>query len=243
MSSISKTLVLLLVTVFLIPIATFQPVNAQTPTFIGKPVVIESDTLYAIPDENATIILQKGASFGGYHDTSGYYPAHNVTDIGYVPSLWDFQLFSTGNATTGLAISANNCNVTVVSYYLYLTDMGNYFYKADSWFNYSVAGTGTQQLDYSQLHNSNSSNPTVYIDGIAKEQGNGWDWTNFSIKINGSANTVSIHQQDTEYFPPRNAPHYEPTDYLLPISTILVVAALLSILLLKKYKKTITLNK
>jgi hypothetical protein len=218
---------------FLSSLATFQSANAN-------PTVIETNTLYAIPDENATIILQKGASFGGYHDTTGFYPAHNVTDNGYVPSLWDFQLFSTGNGTTGLAISANNCNVTVVSYNYYLADLGNYFYKADSWFNYSVVGRGTQRLDYSQLSNSNNSNPTVYIDGIAKEQGNGWDSANFGITVNGAVNTVSIHQQDTEYFPPRNPPHAELTDYVLPVSVILATVAIiiLSVISYRRHRKT-----
>ena len=205
----------------------------------ANPTVIETNSSYAIPDENATIILQKGASFGGYHDTSGFYPAHNVTDDGYVPSLWDFQLFSTGNGTTGLAISANNCNVTVVSYNYYLTDLGNYFYKADSWFNYSVAGTGTQRLDYSQLYNSNNSNPTVYIDGVSKEKGNGWDWVNFGIIVNGAVSTVSIHQQDTEYLPPRNPPHLEPINYLIPVSVVLVLIVIITIaiLLFSRHRK------
>jgi hypothetical protein len=233
-----KLLALLFIILFLSSLATFQPINAQAPTYIGAPLVIQSDTLYAIPDENATIILQKGASFGGYHDTSGFYPAHNVTDDGYVPSLWDFQLFSTGNGTTSLAISANNCNVTVVSYNYYLADLGNYFYKADSWFNYSVAGRGTQRLDYSQLFNSNNSDPVVYLDGIAKEQGNGWDWANFGITINSTVSNVSIHQQDTEYLPPRNPPHLDPIYYLIPVSVIVAVIIVLSVLLFRRHRKT-----
>ncbi len=233
MGCIGKISVLLLVALFLISIATFQSANAD-------PTVIETTTLYAIPDENATIILQKGASFGGYHDTSGFYPAHNATDDGYVASLWSFNLFSTGNGTTGLGISAHNCNVTIVSYNFYLTDLGNYFFKADSWFNYSVVGKGTQRLDYSQLYNSNNSNPTVYIDGIAKEQGNGWDWANFGITVNDAKSTVSIHQQDSEYLPPKNPPHSEPIDYLLPVGVILAIIVIIaiSVLLFRRHQKT-----
>jgi hypothetical protein len=218
---------------FLSSFATFQFGTAN-------PTVIEAKTLYAIPDENATIILQKGASFGGYHDTSGFYPAHNSTD-GYVPSQWSFDLFSMGNGTTGLDISAHDCNVTIASYSYYLNELGNYYFKADSWFNYSVTGKGTQRLDYSQLCNSNNSNPTVYIDGVIKEQGKGWDWANFGITINGAVNTVSIHQQDTEYLPPRNPPHSEPIDYLLPVSVVLVLIAIItiSILLFRRHRKTV----
>jgi hypothetical protein len=227
----------ILLILFLGLLATFQSASAN-------PTVVETNTPYAIPDQNATIILQKGTTFGAYHDTSGFYPAHNSTD-GYVPSLWSFQLFSTGNGTTGLDISAQNCNLTIVSYNFYLTDLGNYFFKADSWLNYTVSGTGTQRLDYTQLYNSNSSNPIVYIDGVAKEQGNGWDWANFGIIVNGAVSAVSIHQQDTEWFPPRNPPHLEPIDYLLPVSVILaaIVIITISILLFGRHRKTVNLNK
>jgi hypothetical protein len=230
-----KLLALVFTILFLSSLATFQSTNAN-------PAVIETNTIYAIPDENATIILQKGASYGGYHDTSGYYPAHNSSD-GYVPSQWSFNLFSTGNGTTGLDISAHECNVTIVSYNFYLTDLGNYFFKAESWFNYSIAGKGSQRLDYSQLYNSNNSNPNVYIDGIAEEQGNGWDWANFGVTVNGAVSTVSIHQQDTEYSPPRNTPHAEPIDYLLPISVILTILIVLSVLLYMWHRKSSSLSK
>jgi hypothetical protein len=204
----------------------------------ANPTVIETTTPYAIPDENATIILQKGASFGGYHDTSGYYPAHNATDDGYVPSLWAFNLFSTGNGTTGLDISAHDCNVTIVSYNYYLNDLGNYFFKGDSWFNYSVAGKGTQRLVYSQLYNSNNnSNPIVYIDGVAKEQGNGWDWANFGIMVNDALSTVSIHQESMYYMPPRNAPHLEIWDYLQYVIVLVIIIVLITVGLLVYFKK------
>lgn len=225
-----KLLALVFTILFLSSLATYQSAKAN-------PTVIETNTLYAIPDENATIILQKGAYYGAYHDTSGYYPAHNNSYSGYVPSQWSFQLFSTGNGTTGLEISAHDCNVTIVSYSFYLTDLGNYFFKADSWFNYSVAGNGTQRLDYSKLYNSNNSNPTVYVDGVAKEQGNGWDWANFGITVNGAVSTVSINQEDTYYLPPRNAPHAEPIDYLLPVSVTLAVIAIITILSVMLYRK------
>lgn len=219
-----------LTVIFLSCLFTFQSANAD-------PTVIETTTLYAIPDENATIILQKGSSFGGYHDTSGFYPAHNATNDGYVASLWSFNLFSTGNGTIGLDISAHDCNVTIVSYNFYLNDLGNYFFKTDSWFNYSVVGEGTQRLAYSQLYNSNNSNPTVYVDGVSKEQGNGWDWVNFGIRVNDAKSTVSIHQQDTEYFPTRNPPHLELTDYLVPINVILAVVIILFVLLYRRHRK------
>ena len=231
-----KLLALVFTILFLSSLATFQSANAN-------PTVIETNTMYAIPNENATIILQKGVSYGGYGDTSGYYPAHNSSD-GYVPSQWSFNLFSTGNGTTGLEISAHDCNVTIISYNFYLTDLDNYFFKADSWFNYSIAGKGSQRLDYSQLYNSNNSNPTVYIDGVAKERGNGWDWANFGVTVNGAVSTVSIHQEDKYYLPPRNPPHLEPVDYLLPVCVTLVAITIIAIsfLLYRRHRKPSSLS-
>jgi hypothetical protein len=223
-----KLLALVFMILFLGSMVTFQSAKAST-------TIIETNTLYSIPDQNATIILQKGASYGAYGDTSGYYPAHNSSD-GYVPSLWSFNLFSTGNGTTGLEISACDCNITVVSYNFYLTDLGNYFFRADSWFNYSITGTGTQQLIYSELINSNNSNPVVYIDGIAKEQGKGWSWADFGITVNGAASTVSIHQQDTEYLPPRDPPHME-YNFSIPIVVIGVIAIVIAVIVLLVYRR------
>ncbi|MGA3111872.1 MAG: hypothetical protein ABSE15_07555 [Candidatus Bathyarchaeia archaeon] len=42
------------------------------------------------------------------------------------------------------------------------------------------------------LYNSNSTNPIVYIDSIAKQQGNGWNWANYGITVSGASSTVSI---------------------------------------------------
>jgi hypothetical protein len=233
MGTKSKSFAMILVALFLTSLIIFQPATA-------KSTILESNSLYTIPDENATIILLKGTSYG---DTTNYYSAHNTT-YGYVPSSWFFALFSTGNGTIGLTISAHDCNVTIISYNYYLTDMGDYYFRADSWLNYSVAGIGSQRLDYSKLFNSNNSNPNVYIDGIAREQGDGWDWANFGITVNDAVTTVSIHQEDTDYLPPRNPPHAEPIDYVLPVSVLLATIAIiiLSAILYRRRRKPSSQN-
>ena len=221
-----KTFTLVLVALFFSSLVILQPINAKT-------TILETTGYYAIPDENATIILLKGSSFG---ETTNFYPAHNTSE-GFVPSSWLFALFSTGNGTTGLTISAHDCNVTITSYNYYQTDMGDYYFRADSWLNYTTTEIGTQRLDYSQLFNSNNSNPTIYINGIAKEQGDGWDWNNFGITVNGASSTVSIHQQSLDYLPPRNPPHLEPISYVLPISVILTIIIVLFVLVYRTHRK------
>ena len=221
-----KTFTLVLVALFFSSLVILQPINAKT-------TILETIGYYAIPDENVTIILPKGSSFG---ETTNFYPAHNTSE-GFVPSSWLFALFSTGNGTTGLTISAHDCNVTITSYNYYQTDMGDYYFRADSWLNDTTTGIGTQLLHYSQLFNSNNSNPNVYIDGIAKEKGDRWDWNNFGITVNGALSTVSIHQESLDYLPPRNPRHLEPINYVLPISVMLTIVIVPFVLVYRTHRK------
>jgi hypothetical protein len=222
---LGKILALMLVLVFATSLVTLQPTNA-------KSTVLQTDTMYAIPDENATIILLKGDS---YQDTTNFYPAHNTSD-GYVPSSWLFALFSTGNGSDGLTISAHDCNVTINSYNAYREDMGGYYLRLKNWLNYTITGTGTQRIDCTSLH----SNFTVYIDGTARQQGNGWDDANFGIAVTGASSKVSIYSENTYHLFPRNAPHFTIFDYLINVLIVLAVILPLTIMLLlyRRHRKT-----
>lgn len=233
MGSKSKTLALWLTILFLSSLVTLQSVTAKT-------TLLNTNGFYPLPDDNATVILLRGAS---YDDSSSYYPAHNTSD-GYIPSSWLFALFSTGDGTTGLTISAHDCNVTITSYNYYLRNTEGYFFEVNTYLNYTVAGTGTQLIDYLNLYNHNNSNPVVYIDGIVRQQGEGWNWTNFGITITGASSTVSIHQTDMTFLPPRNAPHLELWDYILYVIPFVAVIALVTVILLlyRRHRKTTKLN-
>ena len=227
MGKIDKGFVLLFTIILLSSLTTYQSVNAKT----------TNDNQYAITDTNATIMLSENAS----NTTAILYPAHYSTNGLYVPPFWEFTNFSTGNGTVNLAVSANNCNITITSFN-YVTREGSeqYTVYTDSWLNYTVEGRGNQTVDYTYLYSSFSPtrNPDIYIDGVAKEQGDGWSGANFGITITGATSRVSIHQASVDYFPPRNPPHLEPIDYLLPISVVLVVVFVLSVLLFRRHQKT-----
>jgi hypothetical protein len=219
----NKTLTLLLTIIFLSSLTTYQSVNAKT--------TLEMDNQYAIADTNAIIMLSGNAS----NTTATFHPAHySNTDGLYVPPFWEFANFSTGNGTVDLLVSANNCNLTITSF-SYLTRNGSeqYTIYTDSWLNYTIEGRGNQTVDYNYLYSSYSPTrtPDVYIDGVAKQQGDGWSGANIGITITGATSRVSIHQASMDYFPPRNAPHLEPINYLLPISIILAVIIGLSVLI------------
>jgi hypothetical protein len=230
MGKIDKSFVLLFITILLSSLTTYQSVNAK--------ITNEADNQYAIADTNATIMLSENAS----NITAVFYPAHYSTTNGlYVPPFWEFTNFSTGNGTVNLAVSANNCNITITSFNYFTNNSSEqYSVYTDSWLNYTVEGKGNQTVDYIYLYSSFSPtrNPDVYIDGVAKQQGNGWSGANFGITIIGATSRVSIHQASMDYFPPRNPPHLEPIDYLLPISILLAVVIVLSVLLFRRHQKT-----
>jgi hypothetical protein len=227
MCTASKCFALLLVILFLTSLVTLQPATAKT-TILG------TNGEYPIPDENATIILLNGSSFV----ESNYYTAHNTSE-GYVPSSWAFAIFSTGNGTIGLTISAHDCNVTIISYNYYLQKTEGYNYKTSNWLNYTITGIGTQTLDYSQVYSSNHSNTTVYLDDVARQQGDGWNWANFGITITGATSKVSIHNESIDFLPPRNAPHLEPSNIIFFVASLIlvIVVAVFIFLLFRAYRK------
>ena len=210
------------------------------PTVTVKATSLQGDkTYFSLPDYNASIIILNGTSYG----QAQYYPAH-TNHVGYYPSLWDFPMLSTGNGTTDLQISANDCNVTITSYNYQENPDRGYQSIARSWLNYTVTGTGSQYLDYSTLLTDimgNSSLPMVYIDGVLKRQGDSWNWTaNVNgITVNGAKTKVSIYQENLYFSPPRNAQHLEPCDYVI---SIVAVMALVILLLFRRHRKTAKLN-
>lgn len=58
-----------------------------------------------------------------------------------------------------------------------------------------------------------------------------------------SAQVISLPENLTATPPPRNPPHAELIDYLLPISVILIVVIVLSVLALRRHRKTFSQNK
>jgi hypothetical protein len=237
MGSKSKIFPFILSIIFLSLLTITLTANAETK--------LETNDQYVISDNNAIVMLSENASIA----YATYYPAHfsNIDGL-YIPSFWSFANFSTGNGTDNLWVSANNCNITITSF-SYLTRNGSeqYTLYTDSCLNYTIEGKGSQTLDYTYLYSSYSParSQDVYIDGVAKQQGDGWSPTNIGITITGPASRVSIHQASLDYFPPRNAPHLELIDYLSPITVMLALVAIVIVLVLiyRRHRKTISQNK
>jgi hypothetical protein len=200
---------------------------------VSSTQVTEPKKYFPLPEQNATVILLNGTSY----DASGvYYGAGNYSE-GRIYS-WYFTMFSTGNGTTDLQISAHNCNVTITSYNYLRNAVGGDWFNETSWLNYTITGTGTQSLAYF------GRTSTVYIDGALKQQGDGWNSTGLGLTVTGATSQVSIYSQYTSFEPPRNPPHlYFPIDYIFIIAVVVVIVALTVFLLILNRHMQVTNNK
>lgn len=66
--------------------------------------------------------------------------------------------------------------------------------------------------------------------------------SNLNFKVD-TAPWASISPNTTPYLPPRNPPHLEPIDFLLPISSVIVAIVVLSVLFYRRHRKTTNLSK
>ena len=145
-----------------------------------------------------------------------------------------------------LSISAENCNVAITAFNIQTQNTAEkYLYNVYSWLNYTVKGMGNQTLDYNQLYNSNSSNPIVYIDGIARQQGDGWNWASYGITVYDAHSNVSINQENTiSEYPrlPLPALNVNGTLTLIGSVVFIVIVIIIALLLYRRYRKTTNLN-
>lgn len=205
----------LIFSVFVCVLVILPLVSAQ------KFTVTEDKKYFALPEENGTVILLKGTS---YEQEGVFYGSGNYSG-GRVYS-WYFPTFSTGNGTMNLRIFANNCNVTIASYNEVQTMISYEYSKVSSWLNYTIAGKGTQSLD------DLNGNSTVYIDGILRQQGDGWTSTDLGVTVTDATSKVSIYSESTYWNPPRNPSHLPPGSIVIGIIVgTLLVAGIIAIII------------
>jgi hypothetical protein len=193
-----------------------------TLTFVSATQITANKSYFPLPADNATIVLLKGASYytdGASLDAGNYSEGHLYS--------WYFPGFSMGNGTMDLRVFANNCNVTIASYNGVQTMISYEYTKVSSWLNCTVAGKGTQSLDYL------SGNSTVYIDGMPRQQGDGWSSTDLGVTVTGATSKISIYSESTYWNPPRNPPHLSPGSIVIGIiEGALLVAAIIGIIIM-----------
>ena len=136
-----------------------------------------------------------------------------------------------------VTITALSSNQTVL-----LKDGKNIGYDYESWLNYSVSGIGQQSTRISLP--SNSSNIAVYIDGVARKEGDGWFFSAFSedyvknwVTVTSAKTAVSIHTWDThltaQFRGLEFAVDYTPL-LLVLASAVAILILLISMLMFRK---------
>lgn len=189
-------------------------------------VVGGGGAVFALPEENGNVILLPGAS---YSQAGAIYGATNHS--GQPTYSWVFPSFSMGNGTTNLRISAQDCNVTVTSLTSQRNLIESHLFNQTKMLNCAITGTGAAEIDFGFVTNQTT---TVYIDGVQKQQGDGWSYNGFGVLITEAASKVAIYTQYTDYVPPR----INPIDDSLTYAGIIIglIVSLLVIFLMTELK-------
>ncbi len=132
--------------------------NAFPPT---TNVNFTSATQFKIPSYNSTVVFSSGGSYANASLDSGSWNFNGLFVNDGTSALPNFM-------GVGFSVSARNCKVTITH-----LDALNVVPPFPGELDYTVVGVGSQIFN---LHYSNNEllNWTVYIDGVAKPQNNGW---------------------------------------------------------------------
>jgi hypothetical protein len=118
--------------------------------------------------------------------------------------VWDFAGFALcipeeagttlpGMGKSNFSVSTQNSNITILC-----VENLNVFPPASGWLNYTVNGVGTQTFNMYYGNNSGMAiDWTVYIDGVNRAQGEGWDGANKGwITVTGASSSICIHRDN-----------------------------------------------
>jgi hypothetical protein len=172
--------------------------NAFPPT---TNINFTSATQFPIPIYNSTVSFASGGSYDNASLGNG---------------TWNFKGLFVNSGTSalpnimgvGFSVSAQNCKVTIT--HLDALDVVPPF---PGELNYTVAGVGSQSFN---LHYSDYGllNLTVYIDGVARAQNNGWTLSpDGTLTVTGAISGVSIHWAEVSSIAFTSADNFAIPDY------------------------------
>jgi hypothetical protein len=190
--------------------------------------VPSTGAVFAVPEENGNVILLSGTT---YSDNGATYLPGNYSD-GQIYA-WYFPMFSMGNGTTNLRITAKNCNITITSYKSQLIPIGTDLYNVTKCLNLTTTELGTKQIDYGMVNNQTT---TVYLNGNLKQLGDGWIYTDFGVKVTDAATNIAIYTQYTDFLPPRGYPGGQPNTLTYAGIIIGLIIAILIIFGMTEFK-------
>ncbi|HSV48920.1 MAG TPA: hypothetical protein VLH35_01265 [Candidatus Acidoferrales bacterium] len=186
--------------------------------FVAALQVGQEGAVFALPEENGNVIFVSGAS---YSETGAAYLVGNYSEGQFY--AWYFPMFSMGNGTTNLRLSAQDCNVTIISFKSQENVIEDNLFNRTKLLDCTVNGEGTIKIDFGMVTNQTT---TVYLDGTQKPQGSGWSYTDFGVTVTAPVSDLAICTQYTDFVPPRIAPHTNPLTYV-GIIIGLIVAVLI----------------
>jgi hypothetical protein len=165
----------------------------------------QEGAVFALPEENGNVILVSGAS---YSEAGVSYLLGNSSQ-GQIYA-WYFPMFSMSNGTTNLRVSAQDCNLTVVSYTSHTKTIDDNLFNRTKLLNCTVVGNGIVIVDFGMIANQTTA---VYLDGTSKPQSSGWSYTDFGITVTDPVSDLAIYTQYSDFVLPRIAPYTHPLTY------------------------------
>jgi hypothetical protein len=172
--------------------------------------------------EESKLELMNHFSIPAFNSTIEFSATLSYANASLQDNTWHFTdlvLNGLTNSTLNqFSVSARNCNVTIASFLSRLhMDVGA---GADSVLNYSVSGLGTQTFNYTSGHYSTSNTYfEVIIDGVAKDEGDGWVVKNGGVSVSTATSFASIRT----WFPINPGPSASSTE---PVTLALIVTPL-----------------
>jgi hypothetical protein len=178
--------VMLLVLVMALPIAFFQVAHASE-TFAAT-------DYFAIPELNGRIYFAGGGYYSNASISNGTWHFTDLIFAGakgvFPPGKFPPPIPGFNGATT-LSVSAENCDVTITR-----LDLVNVFPPWSGWLEYTVVGAGTQTINLHYSPNALWLGYTVYVDGVAKAQNDGWSVTKDGwLTVTGATSNVKIQYE------------------------------------------------
>ena len=175
--------------------------------------------VFSIYEQNATIVLPENFSCsrtGITYRTFDY-------SVGSLYS-WYFPLFSNGNGTADLRVSAQNSTFTLTSLKISKVPLNGSWYNNSYTFTCKIDRNGTAYLN---LMGFDYVDIDVYFNGTAKPAGDAWNVTDFGLTFQGPAD-IKIQGNSQSFEPPSTSDHDDRPVYVgaLALASAGVMAAL-----------------
>ena len=209
-------------------ILTAKSVSAQT---TPRPSVPEFTARLTASSLEVTIKNQPLTRFDDINVSNpSLYYGFRFKDPNSVPNNWEYvPIYFVGTSSYGTYYEASGSDYTIVSF-----SLDDYPFDG---INHHTGISKNGPIDIQVMALIGIEIPTTEQNGtVYRFDGETSDWSNTQTITIPESNTSPT---PTPYLPPRNPPHLDPIYYLIPAS-IIVAIVVLSLLLYRSHRKTIS---